>query len=308
MNSSKTKYDPLIPWLYSIEKEGLLPKNFRKTIPRSTIAQWRQNENERLYGHQFRHLFKDTLAYLEILNEKKKMEQVLRVLAKSWLLMSGDILPYFEKSKDVKIRFIDELQRLCQILPRNIVLKLAKISLPKYRRSLDSLKLTCHNSPIDMCVKTNSHQISNGELIRIKHLVTSIDYACWPKSSIYYHALRKGKIKVCLATFYKYAAMFDHTKFYSNIIERKQGAITFKPNEKIHLDTTFWPLKSGKKAAIVFMSDNYSRAILGYSIAGRKDAINVRGAIRSGIETITKFHPQHICPVEGKTRTRDINN
>ncbi|MFT6716667.1 MAG: hypothetical protein ACJA0Q_001313 [Saprospiraceae bacterium] len=72
MKSSKTKYDPLIPWLYSIEQEGLLPKNFREKIPRSTIAQWRQNENERLYGHQFRSLFKDSLAYLEELAENEQ--------------------------------------------------------------------------------------------------------------------------------------------------------------------------------------------------------------------------------------------
>jgi hypothetical protein len=38
MKSSKTKYDPLIPWLYSIEQEGLLPKNFREKIGSSNIS------------------------------------------------------------------------------------------------------------------------------------------------------------------------------------------------------------------------------------------------------------------------------
>ena len=63
------------------------------------------------------------------------------------------------------------------------------------------------------------------------------------------------------------------------------------PNEYIHIDTTFWPLPSGVKAAIVLVSDNFSKAVLGWNVSLKKDGENALAALQKAVETIKTHHP-----------------
>jgi len=55
----KNKYDTSVVFLYAVGKENLLPAEFRKQIPYSTISSWRKADYSRYMGHEFRYFFDD---------------------------------------------------------------------------------------------------------------------------------------------------------------------------------------------------------------------------------------------------------
>jgi hypothetical protein len=61
----------------------------------------------------------------------------------------------------------------------------------------------------------------------------------------------------------------------------------------LHVDTTFYPLPDGTKAAIVFVSDNISKHILGWSCSLKLGAQNVLEALQMALKTIRQYHPNH---------------
>jgi len=61
------------------------------------------------------------------------------------------------------------------------------------------------------------------------------------------------------------------------------------------VDTTLWPLANGQKACLALVSDNFSRALLGWSISLNNTASNVRAALQQAIRTIREHHPNHPC-------------
>jgi putative transposase len=122
---------------------------------------------------------------------------------------------------------------------------------------------------------------------------------CWPASSIYYHALRNEELFISLSTFYKYVNLLGlKRKWKKSVLENTHPLVTTKPNEFIHIDTTFWPLPCGIKAAIILVCDNFSKAILGWNVSLRKDGENLpagrhgaKEALEKAIETTQKYHP-----------------
>src|SRR5690554_6788370 len=68
--------------------------------------------------------------------------------------------------------------------------------------------------------------------------------------------------------------------------------ITTRPNEFIHIDTTFWPLPNGIKAAIILVCDNFSKAILGWNVSLKKDGENAKAALQNAVESIQKYRSE----------------
>src|SRR5690554_8158560 len=68
--------------------------------------------------------------------------------------------------------------------------------------------------------------------------------------------------------------------------------ITTRPNEFIHIDTTFWPLPNGIKAAIIFVCDNFSKTILGWNVSLKKDGENAKAALQNAIEKLQKYRSE----------------
>lgn len=64
----KKKYDSSVVFLYATGNENLLPEDFRKKIPYSTISTWRKTNFENYIGHEFRYLFTDALPFARICN------------------------------------------------------------------------------------------------------------------------------------------------------------------------------------------------------------------------------------------------
>lgn len=80
-------------------------------------------------------------------------------------------------------------------------------------------------------------------------------------------------------------------------IRKIQGIVATRPNEYLHVDTTHYELERGITASIVFVSDNFSKAILGWRAAMGKHATNVVEALRDTVATIRQHHPDRISSV-----------
>lgn len=72
----------------------------------------------------------------------------------------------------------------------------------------------------------------------------------------------------------------------------KTGIKADCPNEFLHADTTFWKLPNGEKTATVFVSDNFSRHILGSRSSLSHGFQNVKIALQQSVETIREHWPE----------------
>lgn len=101
----RKKYDSSVVFLYATGNEHLLPVEFRKKIPYSTISSWRKSDFENYEGSQFRYLFNDAFHQLKLLHENKKMKKILYASARSWLVLSNHLVPVLlKKASDKKVK------------------------------------------------------------------------------------------------------------------------------------------------------------------------------------------------------------
>ncbi len=90
----KNKYDSSVVFLYSMGKENLLPPNFRKQIPYSTISDWRRTNVETYVGHEFRHFFTESIGSAELKLQLMASRQALWSLSRAWITLSHLLLPW----------------------------------------------------------------------------------------------------------------------------------------------------------------------------------------------------------------------
>jgi hypothetical protein len=289
----RNKYDTFIIFLYATGKEYLLPENFRNQVPYSTASSWRNIIISSYIGHEYRSIQNESLKLYEILEEHKNLKRTVMILFKVWLALAAFIKPVLKKT-DNEI-FINQLQKLFTILPQKTVLKLTGISINSFYYRLHKLKIKCSLSPVSLCLKRHPFQLAVKEVNIMKALFSDIRFSCWPVSSIAHYARRNGLLIASLSTWYKYSALLGFKRRFPKPEEKTKGIVSTRPNQFLHIDTTFYTLPNGIKTAITFVSDNFSRKILGWSVSEKHGADNVKAALNMAIRTIQKFHPEHIC-------------
>ena len=261
---TRSKYDTSLVYLYFHQKEHLLSETLRSSIPYSTISTWRKNDPSNTYiGYEIRPKLDEAFAYIELTHQRDALKKVLNILTRSWLRVSEIITPFLNKHKQYKDIVINEVQRLCTVLPKRTALKLAGLTAHAFHHRLSKLNRLCHDSAFALCLRRHPLQLSFKEIGIMKSLVQDQRFACWPVSSIASFAQRNNLLGVCLSTWYKYLPEIGFKRKEKQLKEIRTGLITTAPNQFLHVDTTFWNIEHDVKAAIVFVSDNYSKAILG---------------------------------------------
>src|SRR5215216_7692948 len=89
----KNKYDSSVIFLYAMGKEQLLPHDFRKQIPYSTISTWRKNDYGNYIGHEFRSFFDSSVDIAQVKYKYLQLKKTVAGLARSWVTLSHIILP-----------------------------------------------------------------------------------------------------------------------------------------------------------------------------------------------------------------------
>jgi putative transposase len=272
-----------------IGKENLLPPEFRKTIPYATIHDWRNDSISSYYGNEHVKIIDDGIRYAEIYKEYENLKKVCDGILKCWISVSKVVVPILEKKKENTTLLLNSIQYLSEYLPKKTVLKLMGYSSQKFNYKIQQHFKICSMSVLHQCYKKHKRQLASSEIHKIKTLFEDTTLECWNVSSIYYHGLRNKIIGMSLTTFYKYVRILGLKRSFKKGKSLKIVAPTSEPNEKIHVDTTFWELDTCK-AAISFVSDNFSRKILGRSIQIGNASINVEKALAQAIQTIRKEH------------------
>lgn len=295
--NSRTKYDSMIPWLYINQKEYLLDNEFRKSIPHSTVHDWRNQNFDSFYGHQYRTTINVALDEHILFLEHQQLKKTLFTIGKAWINLSKYILPVIHKHKNFKTILVEQTQLLSTVLPKKTSLHIMGFSAASFHYQINSL-IACASSSVRLCLKRNPQQISKPEVNEIKELFDNTSFASWSMISLYYWGLANNKFAMGLSTFYKYVKILNLSRKFVKPKDPQKGIQTTAPNQFLHIDTTYYKkLSDQPKVTVSFASDNFSKFIMGYNIAFENSHKNIVNILRKTIDTIHKFHPDHTCPI-----------
>jgi transposase InsO family protein len=209
------------------------------------------------------------------------------------MAVSDLMLPVLHKQKAHGERLINAIQLLFTVMPRKRALRITDLSSSAFHDRLAQLKFKCGIFPLQRCFTRHPLQLALREVLLIKELFTDPAFACWPGVSLYFEGVQQRGLHIAKSTFYTYVKLLGLKRPHLKPLRNSVGLRATKPNEYLHVDTTFWRIDQGK-AAIVFVSDNFSKAILGSQVAPTKHAVHVVEALREAIAAIQQYHPHDI--------------
>lgn len=292
---SRRHYDSRVVWLYRERKEHLLDKGFRKTIPNSTTSTWRNHPHD-IYGTQYIPELNKTVELYELVSENKRLKRLLFTTARVWLKISSTTKFLLRKEKECYVHIVNAIQYLKKHISVTSACRLFSISKEAFSYQLNRFKYTCEESSLGMCFNRHPLQLSKKELLVIKEAYENTEYSCWPGVSIYYYLLRNKQLNIGLSTFYKYVRILGLKRKWGKEKTNSNGVKTTRPNEYLHVDTTYTKSTDGSLSAVVFVSDNFSKAILGWEIAPKNSALNVASALRIATNKMIETNPETLLP------------
>ena len=290
-NVIQTRYDTLIPTLYHQRKEHLLPIEFRQEIPHSTASTWRNQTSMNFKGSQFLYMQQEGIEWYELFLERQKLKRTVQVLCRVWITLAPILKPVLQAKQHTALVF-DQLQNLFQVTSKKFACKLVGWSPASLRYR--TKKIQCALSPLHLCFRRHPAQLAAREIAVIKDLMGRSELSCWPVSSIAWYAKRENLLHISLSTWYKYVQLLGLKRRFIRPPDKTKGIVSTAPNQFLHVDTTFMPLPDGTKAAIVFVSDNFSKHILGWACSLKHSAQNVIEALQIAMQTIRTYHPQQL--------------
>ena len=290
----KNKYDSSVVFLYAIGREQLLPLDFRKKIPYSTISSWRKTNYGNYLGHEFRYHFSDAFKCFELESENNRLKSRLLSLARSWLTLSHIILPLVKTARNNKaaqFKILTAVNYLKNQFGLDRTLKLIHLSKPLYYQWVLESRFECFDSYTQLCVKRHPQQLQLKEIQKIKAILTNPETDHWPICSLQADALRKKDMVASLYSWYKYAKLWGITKKLVKKFRKTVGLNATCSNEYLHVDTTYYPIIDWKMVFISFVMDNYSKMILGYHVAESNTFDIVKKSLGNALKVIMK-HPK----------------
>jgi len=298
----KNKYDTSIVFLYATGNEHLLPEEFKKKIPYSTIAHWRKMDYGKYLGHEFRYLFNDATKAAAIHGENETLRRALSGIKRSWVTLSPYLLKLVKKAQKDKVlqgKILESIDMLKQQTGLDYALKLFGLSKTLYQHWILENRATCWDSYLSLCVKRHPYQLHSKEVKTMEKMLTDPELYHWPISAIASHGYREGKVVASLDTWYRCAKVLGITKKPVKKHIKTKGVRASCPNEYLHTDTTYYPMNEKDMVSITFVMDNYSKMILGYHISTRANFESVQAALVKALNTIS-LHPdqQHKVPEE----------
>lgn len=289
----RKKYDTAVVFLYAIGKEKLLPAEFRKQIPYTTIANWRKADYSKYIGHEFRYFFDEAFQNIELNYRYARARKMLYGLSHAWNEMRQFIQPVFRRARDDKFfrsHILRSIAHLQEQIGMERTLKIFGLSRTRYHQWLLESRYSCSDSFLALCSRRHPHQLAFKEVRKIKRLLTCPEFDHWPVVSIAASALRTKELEASLYSWYKYARLLGITKKAIKHHRKRVGLVAKMPNEYFHVDSTYYPLIDNKKICISFVMDNYSKMVLGFYAAEELSFEVVKTAFANAMKTVEK-HP-----------------
>ncbi len=288
------RYDSALICLFAIGKENLVPEHLRALVPHSTASSWRKLDLSGLVGQELRSMHQEALDFHALLSRYQRLRSTVIVLTKAWVQVSEFLLPTLHRQKQHAERLINAVQLLFTVMPRRKALRIVDLSSSAFHDRIAQIKFKCGISPLQRCFKRNPLQLALPEVELIKALFDDPDLVLWPGVSLYFEGLRNGGLRMAKSTFYKYGRLLGLKRQRPEHPRKTIGLRAARPNEYLHVDTTFYEFQPNVKAAIVLVSDNFSKAILGAHVAITKHALHVVEALSKAIAMIQLHHPEDV--------------
>jgi transposase InsO family protein len=292
----KKKYDTSVVMLYLIGKEHLLPREFRRKIPYSTVASWRRIDYDSYIGQEYRIFFEDRTDYLALQKTAREQSQILRGLARAWVLLREDVFPVIRQAQTdpaLQRRVITAIEYLRGGMTLRRTLRLFGLSQKRYQEWAIIVRGYCTASHSFLCVRRYPHQLQKKEVHQMKKALAAPRNAHWPISAIAGAGLRRNSIVASLYSWYKYARLLQLPHKTDRGQKRPVGLLAQRPNEYLHVDTTYYFLTADQKVCISFVMDNYSKMILGFQVAERLSFQVVKDALVKALKTVGR-HPEQL--------------
>ncbi|MDI7208878.1 DDE-type integrase/transposase/recombinase [Leptospira santarosai] len=244
---------------------NLLSSLEKKSIPKSTRYDWKNRDLDSIIGYDSDDpTFKNLDLYKKAL-ECETLKKALKALFSVYFFYNSLTENIKGKRKIWNLRK-KEIVSIIQKIAPNIGLKRAcrfmNISTQRFYKWKN--EVFCNSSAFGICKKTHPKQLTIQEQYIISKYIKNNEFNLWPLRSIFYKILNDGYAFFSLATFYKYAKVFNPTREVFRKIKRKIGIRTSAPLLLLHMDTTILRVQDGSKVYIHFIMDNFSRTILGW--------------------------------------------
>lgn len=203
----KKKYDSTIVFLYATGNERLLPQEFRRSIPYSTIATWRKIDCSKYIGHEFRYFFDEAFNHAHLREKYKRLRTAMFGIGRSWVSLSTIFQTLIDKAstdKGIRKSVIDAIGYIRNYLGIERALKLFGITKAKYYEWVLEARFECFDSFTSLCIKRHPTQLNKKEIEKIRCLLSDDGYEHWPVASIAAYSLRENLIIASLYSWYKY--------------------------------------------------------------------------------------------------------
>lgn len=262
---SRQSYHPFVMVAFYLH---LLPDEIMCHIPRSTKHDWHSRSPASLFGYDWycrnKHLF-DTLH--EIAVSKKLLninKALLRIIALQRFIHKYKLLMRSRLSA-VNTVVLDNIEKAGKQIGLSFCLKLLRLSRQHYWQLKQRV---CSISPLSLCIPKHPVQLLHREVNAIKKYCEDARYIHWPLASVYHQLIRDKAAFFHISTFYKYITRLKLNR--ATALKRRKnhstGIRAAAPLQLLHADVTVFRTADNIKAYIYLIQDNFSRAILGYTV------------------------------------------
>ena len=281
MIKSRNQYYSSIKLITNLDLEKeLLPKEFLKTIPSSTISDWKRKFNpEKLIGQEFAKSIDSNLEDIQKITSLSSQSDrnvfIIILHVKKFLVQTFSKKGVHKILRDNKAKTIKFIEWVSSKTKSNKV-KIAEylgIGSQTFRNWKNQVLFKCRKSKLALCLNRHPNQASSYEVEQMKHLLTDPTMLHWGIASIQGFAFKNKLCFLSLATWYRYNKLLGIRK---SIV--KWTKALYKPiranfvNEIWHADITVYKTLDGIKHYIYTVLDNYSRKTLVWLVADKVSA------------------------------------
>ncbi len=260
VTTTKRVYHPLVVYYYYSK---LLNQEQLSIIPNTTMGYWNKNKQELMFGFDW---VKDFSADIEDLTKIQKHKIIYKAqkLCIKTLSCVSDLMDGVSGLKNIlrknSAKVIETIEYLATEMPLEKACKIMGILTNQYYRWKN--KINCTASVLNLCFKTHPHQLNISEVNIIKEAVNNPEYHFLPRVSIYYTLLNESKLFCSITTFYKYARLLFEGEKPKRYKLEKVRLFASRLFEYLHIDTTLVSTIQAGTKRVVFVKDNFAKALL----------------------------------------------
>lgn len=284
MHHKLKKYNSYHTSIKQLAKKTKLPNKYSEFIDRSTIWRWKNENDDKYLGTEL-----SKIDLLEKFLNRRESTTVIRAYLKLTATFSkiinesGQFQKILSGNKEKFVRSVTKYQNKINL---KFVLRLCNVSTSVFYHWKHQVLYKCPSSPIQLCRRIYSNQLTEKEVNRMKEMLTNQRFRYWPVNNI---------VNVTLATWYNYIHKlgWERPKFPKKS-KYGTGIRANRPHQIWHADITVVKCLNGMKYYVYLLMDNFSRFILNYQVSEKVSAKIRMESIRQAFEQYIKFPGEDI--------------